>query len=121
MNKHLSKFELQLSVAQNLSIICSTGLFFRKFLSLHFRALRFGFRALHSVPRHVRKLSRTDVISQAFASFPELSQAFADENFAHSFANLSRLHVWLSTRHNTLTALHIVSWEVLTAAQLTKR
>ena len=84
--------ELQLSVAQNLSRICSNGLFFRKFLSQHFRGLRFGFRALRSLRKHFRKLSRTELISQAFGSFLELSQAFAHEKFVRSFATFSRLH-----------------------------
>ena len=110
--------ESYLSIAQNLSRICSNGLFFRKFLSQHFCGLCFGFRALHSAQKHFRKLSRTELISQAFANFPELSQAFANEKLAQSFADLSRLHVLLSRRHNTLTSLQIVSWEVLAAAHL---
>ena len=89
----------QVSIAQNLSRICSNGLFFRKFLSQHFRGLSFGFRALHSAQKHFRKLSRT-LISPAFANCPELSQAFANKQFAQSFADLSRLHVLLSQRHN---------------------
>ena len=55
---------------------------------------------------------------QAFASFPELSQAFANEKFAQPFADLSRLHVLLSRRHDTLTSLQIVTWEVLAAGPL---
>ena len=52
-----------MSIAQNLSGICSNGLFFRKFLSQHFRDLRFG----NSEQKHVSKLWRTELISQAFA------------------------------------------------------
>ncbi|CAK9094554.1 unnamed protein product [Durusdinium trenchii] len=89
----------KLSIAQNLSRICSNEIFFHKFLSQHFRGLRFGFCALHSVQKHFRKLSRTELISQVFANFPELSQAFANEEFAQPFADLSRLHVLLSRRH----------------------
>ena len=98
----------QVSIAQNLSRICSNGLFFRKFLSQHFRGLSFGFRALHSAQKHFRKLSRT-LISPAFANCPELSQAFANKQFARSFADLSRLHVLLSRRHYTLSSLQIVT------------
>ena len=66
--------------------------------------------------KHSRKLSRTELISQAFANCPELSQAFANEKFTQSFADLARLHVLLSRRHFTLTSLEIVTWEVLAAA-----
>ena len=90
------------STAQNLSRICSNGFFFRKFPSQHFRGLRFGIQALNSVQKHICKLSWTELISRAFANFPELSHTFANETFAQSFADLSRLHVLLSRRHSTL-------------------
>ena len=107
-----------MSIAQNLSRICSNGLFFRKFLPQHFRGLCFGLRALRCVQKHFRKLSRTELISQAFANFPELLQAFANEKFAQSFADPSRLHFLLSRRHHILTSLQIVTCEVLATAQV---
>ena len=116
LNTSIKKCAL-LCIAQNLSRICSNGLFFRKFLSQHVRGLHFGFRPLHSAQKHFRKLSRTELILQAFANLPELSQAFANEKLAQSFADLSRLHVLLSRRHDKLTSLQIVTWEVLAAAQ----
>ena len=69
--------------------------------------------------KHFRELSRTELILKAFiASFPGLSQAFANEKFAQSLANPSQLHVLLSQRHNSLTSLQTVISEVLAAAQL---
>ena len=46
--EHAEVYKFDVSIAQNLSRICSNGLFFRKFLLRHFRGLRLGFRALHS-------------------------------------------------------------------------
>ena len=46
------------------------------------------------------------------SNFPELLQALAHEKFAQSFADLSRLHMLLSGRHNTLTPLQIVTWGI---------
>ena len=54
-----------------------------------------------SVQKHVRKLSRTEVISQAFAY----------DHFAHSFVNLSRLHVWLSRRHKLSSNCYLGSFD----------
>ena len=48
----------QVSLVQNLSRICSNGLFFRTALSQHFHGLHVGFRTLHRVQDPFRKLLR---------------------------------------------------------------